>query len=87
VEEICISDFTCALMQKGLLRQGRLYFTEEFVCFHSPIANTKFVVHVSEILNVIPRNTLMFPTALDLETRDGKSFHLKSFLFRGTIVV
>jgi hypothetical protein len=64
-------------------RQGRLYFTQEYCCFHSPIANTKVIIHVSEILQVNPRNTLVFPTALDVDTKDGKSFAFKSFLFRG----
>ncbi|KAJ3341247.1 hypothetical protein HDU91_000743 [Kappamyces sp. JEL0680] len=81
-DQICVADFTCALEKKGLIRHGRLYFTQQFVCFHSPIANTKLMLHVSEIIRVVPKNTLFFPSAILVETAE-ESHHLMSFIFRG----
>jgi hypothetical protein len=80
-DEVCIADFTCALNKKGLIRHGRMYFTQHYVCFHSPIANTKVLLHVSQIVSVVPNTILGFPTAIDVETRD-ETLNFVSFLFR-----
>jgi hypothetical protein len=80
-DEVCIADFSCALQRDLLIRHGRLYIGKQFVCFHSPIANTKWKIHVSEIEAVIPKTILMVPTALLIET-EAESVLLMSFAYR-----
>jgi hypothetical protein len=81
VDEVCIADFSCALQRDLLIRHGRLYIGKQFICFHSPIANTRWKIHVSEIEAVIPKTILMVPTALTIET-DTESVLLMSFAYR-----
>ncbi|KAI8899164.1 hypothetical protein BC833DRAFT_586743 [Globomyces pollinis-pini] len=83
--EVCVADFTCALSKDMLLRQGRLYIGEEWVGFHSPVANTKVAVHVSQIQNVVPKTTMLLPTALNIETDTGV-IHIMSLMFRDNAV-
>ncbi|KAJ3252234.1 Protein Aster-B [Boothiomyces macroporosus] len=79
--EICLADFSCALSKDLLIRHGRLYVGREYVAFHSPIANTKFVIHVSDIKKVSPKTTMLIPSAMQIET-DDLNIHLMSFMFR-----
>jgi hypothetical protein len=80
-DQVCIADFSCALMLDYLLRQGRLYITSEHLLFHSPIKNTKIIFHISKIKQLVPRTTLFFPTALDI-VLDDRSIQLKSLFYR-----
>ena len=81
-EEICIADFSCALEKKGLLRQGRLYFTQQFICFHSPIGPTKLIIHVADIQRVLPKMQVMLPTSIQVELVDESRLLFCSFIFR-----
>ncbi len=82
-DQICVADFTCALERKGLIRHGRLYITQEYIAFHSPIANTKLLLHFRSISKVIPKNTLIFPSAIVIEETAELSHHFMSFIYRG----
>lgn len=80
-DQVCIADFSCALMLDYLLRQGKLYITSEYILFHSPIKTTKVIIHISKIKEIVPRATFLFPTALDIVLHD-RSIQLKSLFFR-----
>jgi hypothetical protein len=80
--EICIADFCCAQNKDFLIRHGRLYISQEYVGFHSPIGNTVTCFHVSKIKEIIPKTTLMLPTAIDVVLTDDKIIHLMSFAYR-----
>jgi hypothetical protein len=81
LNQVCIADFSCALNKDHLLRQGRLYISQEFVCFHSPIKNTKFMFHISELRELRPKSTLLLPTTLDIYL-ENKEIQLMSLFFR-----
>jgi hypothetical protein len=78
--QVCVADFSCALHQ-DYLRQGRLYLTTEFLCFHSFIGPTKLIVPIAEIKEIIPKSVFMIPTAMMIHTENQK-YELTSFIFR-----
>ena len=93
-DQVCIAgiyrikvDFSCALMKNGLLRQGRLYVTIEYLAFHSFIAKTKEVMSISSIKSIIPKTVMLLPTSMIIETfDDGEMWELGSFLFRDNCI-
>ncbi|XP_018586883.2 GRAM domain-containing protein 2B-like isoform X2 [Scleropages formosus] len=68
--------FTCAL-QKEVLYHGKLYVSENYLCFHSSVLlkETKVVVPVANVRAVKKQNTaLVVPNALSVRTADGEKY-------------
>ena len=82
-DQCCIADFSCALVKNGLLRQGRLYVTVEYLAFHSFIAKTKEILPICNIKSITPKSIMLLPTGLIIEAyEEADSWELGSFLFR-----
>nr|XP_023696665.1 GRAM domain-containing protein 2B-like isoform X3 [Paramormyrops kingsleyae] len=74
--ENLIQAFTCALL-KEVLYHGKLYVSENHVCFHSSVLlkDTKVVVPVAAVGSVKKQNTaLLLPNALSIRTMDGEKY-------------
>jgi len=50
-----ISDYTCALM-KDILVQGKLYASQNFVCFHSNILKWQTAVCYTSLYRIVRTN-------------------------------
>ncbi|EJC98764.1 uncharacterized protein FOMMEDRAFT_149108 [Fomitiporia mediterranea MF3/22] len=80
-----IEDYGCAL-QREILIQGRLYISENHICFHANIFGwiTDLIVPVYEIISIEKRMTALFiPNAIQITTRTAK-YTFASFLSRDT---
>ncbi|KAJ1763173.1 hypothetical protein LPJ58_000110 [Coemansia sp. RSA 1591] len=83
INELLIDDYGCAL-QRDILVQGRLYLTENFVCFYSNIFGwvTNLVIAFDEIVSIEKRMTaLIIPNAIQVSTLHVKHF-FGSFIYR-----
>ncbi|KAI0789456.1 hypothetical protein C8Q75DRAFT_718443 [Abortiporus biennis] len=80
-----IEDYGCAL-QREILIQGRLYISENHVCFHANIFGwiTDLCIPMYEVTNIDKRMTaFVIPNAIQLTTRNAK-YTFTSFLSRDT---
>ncbi|OCB89012.1 hypothetical protein A7U60_g3819 [Sanghuangporus baumii] len=80
-----IEDYGCAL-QREILIQGRLYISENHICFHANIFGwvTDLIIPVYEITAIEKRMTALFiPNAIQITTRTAK-YTFASFLSRDT---
>ncbi|KAI9066552.1 hypothetical protein FKP32DRAFT_1622291 [Trametes sanguinea] len=80
-----IDDYGCAL-QREILIQGRLYISENHVCFHANIFGwiTDLSIPMSEVVSLEKRMTaFVIPNAIQLSTRTAK-YTFTSFLSRDT---
>ncbi|KAI0640226.1 hypothetical protein C8Q77DRAFT_1046039 [Trametes polyzona] len=80
-----IEDYGCAL-QREILIQGRLYISENHVCFHANIFGwiTDLSIPMSEVISLEKRMTaFVIPNAIQLSTRTAK-YTFTSFLSRDT---
>ncbi|KAI9244829.1 hypothetical protein BDA99DRAFT_543875 [Phascolomyces articulosus] len=78
-----IEDFGCAL-QKEILLQGRIYISENHLCFNANIFGwvTNLVIAFSDIVDIEKRTTALFiPNAIQVSTLHAKHF-FASFLSR-----
>ncbi|KAI8137822.1 hypothetical protein BJV82DRAFT_566007 [Fennellomyces sp. T-0311] len=78
-----IEDFGCAL-QKEILLQGRIYISENHLCFNANIFGwvTNLVIAFSDIVEIEKRTTALFiPNAIQVSTLHAKHF-FASFLSR-----
>ncbi|KAJ2777404.1 hypothetical protein GGI15_004516 [Coemansia interrupta] len=83
INELLIDDYGCAL-QRDILVQGRLYLTENFVCFYSNIFGwvTNLVIAFDEIMTIEKKMTaLIIPNAIQVSTLHAKHF-FGSFIYR-----
>jgi len=81
-----IEDYGCAL-QREILIQGRLYISENHVCFHANIFGwiTDLVIPMYDILLLEKKMTaFVIPNALQITTRKAK-YAFASFLARDTV--
>lgn len=79
--ETLIDDWSCAIL-KGILLQGRLYVSENFVCFYSSIFShrTQIVLPVTEISAVSRATILMIPNSIKIFAQ--REYFFASFIFR-----
>lgn len=78
-----LDDFACALSREILL-QGRIYLTEQSVCFNSNLLGwvTSLVIPFDEITRIDKKSTAgLFPNGISVETKDAKH-NFASFLSR-----
>ncbi|KAJ2884234.1 hypothetical protein FB639_001998 [Coemansia asiatica] len=83
INELLIEDYGCAL-QRDILVQGRLYLTENFVCFYSNIFGwvTSLIIAFDEIMTIEKKMTaLIIPNAIQISTLHAKHF-FGSFMYR-----
>ncbi|XP_066513202.1 GRAM domain-containing protein 2A-like isoform X2 [Hoplias malabaricus] len=74
--EELIYTFTCAI-QKEVLYHGKMYVSDQHVCFHSSVLlkETKVVIHVATIQVVKKKHTArVVPNALSIITNSGEKF-------------
>ncbi|KAG2230057.1 hypothetical protein INT48_005260 [Thamnidium elegans] len=82
-EDSLIEDFGCAL-QKEILLQGRIYISENHLCFNANIFGwvTNLVIAFADITDIEKKSTAYFiPNAIQISTDTGKHF-FASFLSR-----
>ncbi|CAO3590838.1 unnamed protein product [Absidia cylindrospora] len=82
-DDYLIEDYGCAL-QKEILVQGRVYVSENYLCFNANIFGwvTNFVVAFSDIVDIEKRTTAIFiPNAIQVSTLHAKHT-FASFLSR-----
>ncbi|EAU92392.2 hypothetical protein CC1G_00611 [Coprinopsis cinerea okayama7 len=80
-----IEDYGCAL-QREILIQGRLYISENHVCFHANIFGwiTDLSIPICEIISLEKKMTaFVIPNAIQITTRQAK-YSFASFLSRDT---
>ncbi|KAF8578615.1 hypothetical protein K439DRAFT_1361765 [Ramaria rubella] len=80
-----IDDYGCAL-QREILIQGRLYISENHICFHANIFGwtTDLVIPIEDITNLDKRMTAyVIPNAIQVSTHSGK-YTFASLLSRDT---
>ncbi|KAJ8356850.1 hypothetical protein SKAU_G00196440 [Synaphobranchus kaupii] len=78
--------FTCAL-QKEVLYQGKLFVSDNYVCFYSSVLlkETRVVIHVSNVQAVKKQYTArVVPNALSIHTNEGEKYLFVSLRNRDT---
>ncbi|KAJ9069798.1 hypothetical protein DSO57_1014911 [Entomophthora muscae] len=83
LDDILIEDWHCAL-QKDILVTGRLYVTQERICFHSNLFGwvNHTIIPFSDIVSLQKRSTaFVIPNAIQIITLDQKYF-FTSFMSR-----
>ncbi|KAG5268597.1 hypothetical protein AALO_G00214310 [Alosa alosa] len=80
--EMLITDYTCAL-QRDLLLQGRIYLSENLLCFYSNVfRGTKIVVNLMDITAMTREKTARWiPNAIQIST-DAEKLFFTSFAAR-----
>ncbi|XP_056595023.1 protein Aster-C [Triplophysa dalaica] len=75
VPEKLIADYTCAV-QKDILLQGRLYLTENWLCFYSMVfRGTKITLNMKDITSMSREKTAKWiPNAIQITTNSEKLF-------------
>lgn len=84
-EEFLVSDYICALNQKGLLLQGRIYITSQRLCFYSNIFGhrRRLSLRYEDMARVDKANAGAFlPVGINVISDLGESYALRSFLKR-----
>ncbi|KAK9464801.1 hypothetical protein V1512DRAFT_229950 [Lipomyces arxii] len=74
-EDHLIEDYGCALSREILL-QGRLYISEQHICFNSNIFGwvTNLVISFDEVMAIEKKNTVvLFPNAIVVQTLHSRS--------------
>ncbi|XP_063768939.1 protein Aster-C isoform X2 [Eleginops maclovinus] len=73
--ERLIVDYTCAL-QRDILLQGRLYLTENWLCFYSNVfRGTKITLTLKDVINMTREKTArLIPNAIQICTATDKFF-------------
>ncbi|KAI8344436.1 hypothetical protein BC941DRAFT_408637 [Chlamydoabsidia padenii] len=82
-DDMLIEDYGCAL-QKEILVQGRIYISENHLCFNANIFGwvTNLVIAFADIVDIEKRTTAIFiPNAIQVSTLHAKHF-FASFLSR-----
>ncbi|KAG1171989.1 hypothetical protein CU097_006074 [Rhizopus azygosporus] len=82
-DDSLIEDYGCAL-QKEILLQGRIYVSENHLCFNANIFGwvTNLVIAFADITNIEKKSTAYFiPNAIQISTESAKYF-FASFLSR-----
>ncbi|XP_031440277.1 protein Aster-B-like [Clupea harengus] len=71
--EMLIADYTCAL-QRDILLQGRIYLSENLLCFHSNVfRGTKIVLKLEDITIMTREKTArLIPNAIQISTNAEK---------------
>lgn len=80
-KERIFDDFSCAYKHKILLH-GRIYLTENNICFYSNVLGIKYktVIDLKKITEIKKKNTLgIFSNALKITTDDNQSYKFSSF--------
>ncbi|XP_032217994.1 uncharacterized membrane protein C20F10.07 isoform X2 [Nematostella vectensis] len=85
-DQFPINDFSCALSREILL-QGRIYISQDWVCFYSNIFGweTQVTIDCRKVLSITREKTAyVVPNAILITTEDDKHF-FSSFLSRETV--
>lgn len=78
-----ILDYSCAL-QKEILVHGRLYASQNFLCFYANIFGwiSKYTIKWKEVTAIFKEKTvLVFPNAIVIDTK-GEKYFFTSFVTR-----
>eukprot|EP00736_Rhodelphis_marinus_P010868 Rmarinus@m.23911 len=81
-----IQDYACAL-QKKLLRQGKIFLTQHYICFYSSIfgQRIKLIIPFLEVANMkktCDPVTGLISNAIEITTRDLRQYLFASFISR-----
>ncbi|KAF7691680.1 protein Aster-C isoform X1 [Silurus meridionalis] len=81
--ERLIVDYTCAL-QKDILLQGRIFVTENFLCFYSHVFwGTKIIVNIKDISSMTREKTArLIPNAIQIIQTNTEKLFFTSFTAR-----
>eukprot|EP00824_Muranothrix_gubernata_P007263 TRINITY_DN19310_c0_g1_i1.p1 TRINITY_DN19310_c0_g1~~TRINITY_DN19310_c0_g1_i1.p1 ORF type:complete len:1035 (+),score=233.77 TRINITY_DN19310_c0_g1_i1:37-3105(+) len=84
-DENLLTDCACALL-RSILLQGRLYISENYLCFFSNILGHKSseVIPIQDVVRVEKATTVFIPNAIEIHTEEAK-FFFGSFLNRNKI--
>ncbi|PVV02940.1 hypothetical protein BB560_002595 [Smittium megazygosporum] len=86
INELLHKDYGCAL-QRDILIHGRIYITENYICFYSNIFGwvTKLIINLEEVIHIEKKNTaLIIPNAIEISTLHTKRF-FTSFIHRESV--
>ncbi|CAH6721149.1 membrane-anchored lipid-binding protein Lam5p [[Candida] jaroonii] len=84
-DEFLIDDFSCAL-SKDILVQGRMYLSQNFICFKSNILGwvTNLLIPLQEVVQIEKRSTaVLFPNGMIIRTLYQK-YTFATFISRDT---
>ncbi|KAF0974173.1 hypothetical protein FDP41_006783 [Naegleria fowleri] len=87
-DEQVLDSFLCAYYESKMPQQGKMYITQNFVCFSSNIFGYKInlVIAFSDIKRIEKRMTAMIiPNAIEIFLKDNTSHFFGSFVFRDNV--
>ncbi|KAI8825637.1 uncharacterized protein EV422DRAFT_563467 [Fimicolochytrium jonesii] len=75
-----VNDFACAWNKDGLLIQGRMYISQDHVCFKGWTSSSVFSLPFLQISRIEKRTiALVFSNSIEIEMPDGKYFFASFF--------
>ncbi|XP_017769270.1 PREDICTED: TBC1 domain family member 9 isoform X2 [Nicrophorus vespilloides] len=80
-EEKLVNYYSCSFWKGKLPRQGWLYLSVNYCCFHALILGieTKLRFRWSDVIDVAKTNSLLFPDSIKVSTRD-KDYYFSMFI-------
>ncbi|KAF2879783.1 hypothetical protein ILUMI_26388 [Ignelater luminosus] len=80
-DEKLVNYYSCSYWKGRLPRQGWLYLSVNYLCFHAYILglDTKLHLRWSEVTELSKTNSLLFPDSIRVATRE-KDYHFSMFL-------
>lgn len=81
--EALIEDFACAI-SRSILLQGRMYITQDHVCFHSSLFGHRTValLHFEQIASLRKVTHALINPGIEICAGDGEVYSFASFFFR-----
>ncbi|KAJ3170420.1 hypothetical protein HDU87_008814 [Geranomyces variabilis] len=78
--ESLIDDFACAWNREGLLIQGRMWISQQRVCFKGWTPNSNICIKFTDIISIEKKTiALVFSNSLEIECTKGKYFFASFF--------
>ena len=73
-KEVIFDDFGCAY-SKGILHQGRMYITENYICFSSSIMgiSKKLIIPLNDVIKITKARSLGIIKALKIYQANKKN--------------
>ncbi|XP_050310363.1 TBC1 domain family member 9 isoform X2 [Anthonomus grandis grandis] len=83
-DEKLVNYYSCSYWKGKLPRQGWMYLSINYCCFHAFIlgTDTKVCIRWSEVTGLSKKNSMLFPDSIEIVTRE-KEYHFSMFLNKG----
>eukprot|EP01134_Creolimax_fragrantissima_P001995 CFRG1995T1 len=84
--QIYVNDYIAAMRKKGRYFQGKIYLSDESLCFHSILLKHPVSIKYTDIEKIVKKKTTGLPQSLKMFRKEGKPVLFASLLRRETVL-